>query len=166
MVDLKQEQARIVEQVRTYEARIEASPPIEEEYKQITRDHETALEFYNTLLKKMNESSMATALEHRQQGEQFMVMDAPNLPDAPIFPNRRVFAAGGLAAGLFAGLLLAGLLEYRDTSLRNESDVWAFTKLSTLAVISYIDSLPQAEKPHVHRKFFSRTNKPIESVLG
>jgi uncharacterized protein involved in exopolysaccharide biosynthesis len=46
------------------------------------------LQFYNTLLTKMNESSMATALEHRQQGEQFRVMDAPNLPDAPTFPNR------------------------------------------------------------------------------
>ena len=166
MVDLKQDQARIVEQVRSYESRIESSPAVEEEYKQITRDHDTALDFYNSLLKKMNESSMATALEQRQQGEQFHIQDAPNFPEEPIFPNRRIFGLGGLAAGLFAGLLLAGLLEYRDTSLRNERDVWAFTKLSTLAVISYIDSLPQAEKPHVHRKFFSRTNKPIESVLG
>ena len=71
MVDAKQEQARIEQQIRTYESRIESSPQVEEEYKQITRDHETALEFYNSLLKKMNESSMATALEQRQQGEQF-----------------------------------------------------------------------------------------------
>ncbi len=85
---------------------MKSSPLVEEEYKQVTRDHETALEFYNTLLKKMNESSMATALEHRQQGEQFSVMDAPNLPDAPTSPNRIVFAGGGLAAGLFLGLLI------------------------------------------------------------
>jgi hypothetical protein len=31
------------QQIRTYEAKIEASPMIEEEYKQVTRDHETAL---------------------------------------------------------------------------------------------------------------------------
>ena len=67
----KQEQARIEQQIRTYESRIEASPLVEEEYKKLTRDHETALEFYNSLLTKMNESSMATALERRQQGEQF-----------------------------------------------------------------------------------------------
>jgi polysaccharide chain length determinant protein (PEP-CTERM system associated) len=166
MVDQKQEQARIVEQVRTYESRIESSPQVEEEYKQITRDHETALEFYNSLLKKMNESSMATALEQRQQGEQFRVMDAPNLPDSPIFPNRLKFAAGGFASGLLLGLLLAGLLEYRDTSLRNERDIWAFTKLSTLAVISHIDGLPQADVPQSRWNLFSRTNKPIESALG
>ena len=55
---------------------------------------------------------MATALERRQQGEQFRVMDAPNLPDAPKSPNRLVFAGGGFAAGLFMGLLITGLLEY------------------------------------------------------
>jgi uncharacterized protein involved in exopolysaccharide biosynthesis len=164
--DSKRDQARVVQQVRGYEARIEASPQIEQEYKQITRDHETALEFYNSLLKKMNESSMATALEQRQQGEQFRVMDAPNLPDSPIFPNRLTFAAGGLAAGLLLGFLLAGLLEYRDTSLRNERDVWAFTKLSTLAVISHIDGLPQPEQTHSRWKPFSRTNKTTESALG
>ena len=67
---------------------------VEEEYKEVTRDHESALQFYNTLLAKMNESTMATALEHRQEGEQFRVMDAPNLPDEPTFPNPRIFAGG------------------------------------------------------------------------
>ena len=166
MANTKQEQARIEQQIRTYEARIQSRPQVEEQYKEITRDHQTALDFYNSLLAKMNDSSMATALEQRQQGEQFHVVDAPNLPDAPIFPNRAIFAAGGLAGGLFLGLLLAGLLEYRDTSLRNERDIWAFTKLSTLAVISHIDGLPQPEKHHRHWNPFSRNNKPVQSVVG
>ena len=166
ITDVKREQARIGQEVRTYEARIESSPKIEEEYKQITRDHDTALEFYNSLLKKMNESSMATALEQRQQGEQFRVMDAPNLPDEPTFPNRFVFAGGGFAAGLLLGLLLAGLLEYRDTSLRNERDIWAFTKLPTLAVISHIEDLSRLAKASSRRKLFSRSTKPIESAGG
>jgi polysaccharide chain length determinant protein (PEP-CTERM system associated) len=166
MATAKQEQARIGQQVRAYEARIASSPMIEQEYKQVTRDHETALQFYNTLLTKMNESSMATALEHRQQGEQFRVMDAPNLPDSPTFPNRLAFAGGGFGAGLFLGLMLAALLEYRDTSLRNERDVWAFTKLPTLAVVSLIDDLDHRTPVHRFAKLFSRTAKPIESVRG
>ena len=162
----KQEQARIEQQVRAYESKLQSSPQVDEEYKQLTRDHETALAFYNSLLTKMNESSMATALEQRQQCEQFRVMDPPNLPDAPTFPNRIVFAGGGFAGGLVLGLLIAALLEYRDTSLRNERDIWAFTKLPTLATISRIDGLPQPAKTRSRWNPFSRANKPIESVLG
>jgi polysaccharide chain length determinant protein (PEP-CTERM system associated) len=166
MTAAKQKQAQLEQQIRSYEAKIEASPLIEEEYKQVTRDHETALQFYNTLLTKMNESSMATALEHRQQGEQFRVMDAPNLPDEPTFPNRLIFSGGGLAAGLVLGLLLAALLEYRDTSVRNERDIWAFTKLPTLAVVSYIADLGAPREARKRWRLFSRFTKPIESARG
>jgi polysaccharide chain length determinant protein (PEP-CTERM system associated) len=162
----KDEQAHIEQQVRTYESRIDSSPVVEEEYKQVTRDHDTALQFYNTLLTKMNESTMATALERRQQGEQFHVMDAPNLPDEPAFPNIRIFAGGGLAFGLMLGLLIAGLQEYRDTSLRNERDIWAFTKLPTLAIISHMGDLSESGASGHRGDIFSSGAKSIESVNG
>jgi len=165
IAEAKQNQARISQQIRTYEARVEASPMVDEEYKQVTRDHDMALGFYNSLLAKMNESSMATALEHRQQGEQFRVMDAPNLPDQPTFPNPYMFAGGGLAAGLFFGLAIAAFLEYRDTSVRNEKDIWAFTKLPTLGIISRIDGLTGiAAEASTRWQCFSRSPKPIEST--
>jgi polysaccharide chain length determinant protein (PEP-CTERM system associated) len=163
----KQEQAGIEKQIRICESKIEASPLVEEEYKQVTRDHDIALEFYNSLLKKMNESSMATALEHRQEGEQFRVMDPPNLPDAPAFPNRIKFAGAGLAGGLVLGLLIAALLEYRDVTLRSELDVWAFTKLPTLAILSHVDGLPkQAKDKEGGGKGFAGADIPAESVGG
>ena len=145
IVNQKQEQARLEQQVRAYQGRIEASPAIEAEFKQVTRDHETALQFYNSLLAKMNESSMATNLERRQQGEQFQVLDAANLPEEPSFPKPAVFAGGGFLGGLILGLLISALLEYRDTSLRNERDVLAFTNLPTLALVSFVDGLPQVK---------------------
>jgi polysaccharide chain length determinant protein (PEP-CTERM system associated) len=161
----KQQQAQVEQQIRGYESRIEASPKVEEEYKQVTRDHDTALQFYNSLLSKMNESSMATALVHRTLGEQFHLMDAANLPDAPSFPNRLIFAGGGLAGGLFLGILIAAALEFRDTSLRNERDIWAFTKLPTLGSISHVAGIPEAAKGH-HKRWrpFSRADKPMESA--
>jgi polysaccharide chain length determinant protein (PEP-CTERM system associated) len=164
IADEKQEQARIEQQIRTYEARIQSTPRVAEEYKQITRDHDSALQFYNSLLAKMNESSMATALEQRKQGEQFRVMDAPNLPDEPTFPNHWVFTGTGLAAGLALGLAFAGLLEYLDASLRNEKDVWAFTKLPTLATISHVQDLTQFERTSRRGNLFSRSTKPIASA--
>lgn len=132
----KLDQARVEQQIRVYQARVQSSPMVQEQYKQLTRDYQTALQFYTDLLGKKNQSEMATDLERRQQGEQFRVMDAPNLPEEPTFPNRNIFAGGGLAAGLCFGLMLAAFKEYKDTALRSEKDILAFTSLPTLAVIS------------------------------
>lgn len=165
LIPARQEQARIQQQIRMYESRIEQSPQVEEQYKSITRDHDTALQFYNSLLAKMNESSMATALEQRQQGQQFSVMDPANLPESPKFPNPTAFAAGGAMGGLALGVLIVALLEYLDTSIRSETDIRVFTKLPTLAVIAYVNNLPQ--RPHELsgvRRWFSRKRKLAESV--
>ncbi len=163
----KEEQDRIKKEIGIYEGRIDSSPVVEEQFKQVTRDHDVAMEFYRSLQKKMDDSSMATALEHRQEGEQFSVVDSANLPDSPAFPNRMVFAGGGLAGGLVVGLLLAALLEYRDATLRTELDVWAFTKLPTLAVLSHVEGLPkQAKDQEGGGKGFSRAGIPAESVGG
>ncbi len=141
----KREQAGLQANIRSYQERIQSSPMIEEQYKQLTRDYQTAQGFYDDLLGKKNQSKMATDLEKRQQGEQFSVMDPANLPDAPFSPKRSVFLMSGAAFGLALGLAVSGLLEYRDTSLRSERDVWAFTKLPTLGVLAYSDEL--AAKP-------------------
>jgi polysaccharide chain length determinant protein (PEP-CTERM system associated) len=133
----REEQAQIQSSIRTYQDRIESSPMVEAQYKDLTRDYQTAQAFYEGLLAKMSQAKMATDLELRQQGEQFKVMDEPNLPDGPTFPKKGVFAGGGFGLGLLLGLLVAGLLEYRDTALRTERDVYAFTKLPTLAVIAF-----------------------------
>jgi len=141
----RHEQATISSQIRMYQDRISSSPMVQEEYKNITRDYQTAQAFYDDLLKKMNQSKMATDLERRQQGEQFSVMDQPNLPDSPTFPKRGVFVGAGFMGGLALGLMLVAWREYRDTAVRSERDVWAFTKLPTLGVISF--SAKDTESP-------------------
>ena len=149
----KRDQAAIQAQLHMYQERVASSPAVEEEYKSITRDNQTAQAFYDDLLNKMNQSKMATDLERRQQGEQFRVMDEPNLPESPAFPKRPVFVGGGLGAGLALGLLIVALLEYLDTALRSERDIWAFTKLPTLGVIGF-NGDPEPVKPK--RRWFGR----------
>ena len=143
----RKEQADIQANIHMYQERIQSSPLIEAQFKSLTRDYQTAQAFYDDLLTKMNQSKMATDLEKRQEGEQFRVMDEPNLPDAPTSPKRSVFVAGGLAAGLGLGVLLVALLEYKDTAMRSERDVWAFTKLPTLATIGYFDGSEEGAAP-------------------
>ncbi len=136
----KHEQEKLQQQIRTLQSRIQLSPVIQQEFKALTRDGQTALNFYNDLLKKQNESQMATELERREQGEQFRVLDPPSLPERPSFPNRQLFSLGGLCAGLVLGLGLVQLAESRDKSIRTKRDVETHLRVSTLALIPLIES--------------------------
>jgi len=126
------EQERLKQRINLFESRLQLSPVVEQEFKQLTRDHETALQLYNDLLRKKDQSAMATDLERKQQGEQFRIMDPPSLPEKPSFPNRPLFALAGFGGGLALGVGLAFLCEMQDKALRNEHDVKFF--LGTLPV--------------------------------
>lgn len=136
VVQKQGEQGHLQEQIKTLQGRLQLSPKIQQQFKSLTRDYQTALEFYNDLQKKRNESQMATELEHRQQGEQFRVLDAPSFPERPSFPNRPLFGLGGLGAGLLLSLGLVQLSEWRDKSMRSKHDVEIYLRLPTLAHIS------------------------------
>lgn len=133
------EQEQIKQQIKTYEARVQATPEVEQQFKELTRGYQTALESYNELQKKRDDSAMATQLERQQQGEQFRVLDPANLPDKPSFPNRALFAGGGLGGGLALGVALALFIELQNTSMRSERDVEFALHLPVLAIVPSIE---------------------------
>ena len=148
-------QSSLQQHIRTYEGRIQLSPVVEEKYKQLTRDYTTAVEQYNQLLNKKNQAEQALDLERRQQGEQFRVLDPPNLPERPAFPNRPLFAAGGFGGGLALGFAIALLLEFSDKSIRTEKDVQLYLELPTLMLMPSVD-VDESQR----RKEWKRGKKP------
>jgi len=153
MLQLTREQKRVQELVQRFQGQLQLAPAVEEQFKNLTRDYQTALQFYDDLLAKKSLASMATDLERRQQGEQFTVMDAANLPEKPSWPNRPLIALAGLAGGIMIGFGLALLLEAKDQSLRTDSDILALLKIPILAQV------PIAGKP-VSASFWNRTPRP------
>jgi protein tyrosine kinase modulator len=134
------EENRIQQQIKLYESRLQLSPQVERQYKEITRDHETALGVYNNLLRKRDESQMAANLEREQQGEQFILIDSANLPQMPSFPNRLKFGGSGLVGGIALGCVLAFLLEMRDKALWNELDIQVLLGTYPLARIPILET--------------------------
>jgi polysaccharide chain length determinant protein (PEP-CTERM system associated) len=152
------EQEQIKQQIRMYQDYVQSSPVVEQKYKELTRGYQTALDSYNDLQKKRDEAQRASDLESQQEGEQFRVLDPANLPEKPSFPNRPVFAGGGLAGGLALGLGIAFLLEMRDTSMRTERDVEFVLRLPVLAMLPEIGPIQaKASRP---------VNIPIETKSG
>jgi polysaccharide chain length determinant protein (PEP-CTERM system associated) len=129
------EQQDLKREIALYQTRVQSSPVIEEQYKELTRGYQTALETYNDLLKKREASVMSQELNEQQEGELFSLLDPANLPDSPSFPQIYKFVLGGLAGGLAVGLAITFLLEMKDTSMRSERDVEFALRLPVLAMI-------------------------------
>lgn len=134
------QQEDLQREIRALQGRIEASPAVQQQFEALTRDYQTALGFYNDLLKKRNESQMATTLENQEQAEKFRVLDPPSLPQRPSFPNRTLFALGGLCGGLALAVGIVHLSQARDKSIRTRRDVEIFLGVPTLALISHTGS--------------------------
>ncbi len=139
--DLKKRQAKIQEQIRVMEGHIEASPMVEQQLKELTRNYQSALDFYNDLLKKRDNSEMAKDLVHQQEGEQFRVLDPPSLPTSPSFPKMLNFAAGGLGGGTVLALIILYLLMATDTTLHTEREIETYLKLPVLVSVPVLEAL-------------------------
>src|SRR6267143_526486 len=133
------QQRDVQRQIAVYQGRLQLSPSVEEQYKLLTRDYQTALDFYNGLLKKRGESAMVSDMNHQVESAEFRILDAANLPEGPSFPNPLYFSLGGLAAGLALGIGIIALREVRDKTLRTEEDVEFFLQLPTLANIPSVE---------------------------
>jgi hypothetical protein len=76
-----------------------------------------------------------------------------------------VFALGGVFGGIALGVLIVAFIEYKDTALRTERDVWELTHLPTLAVIAFSGEVAAVKQDHVTRvkRLFGR--KPPKEAL-
>jgi polysaccharide chain length determinant protein (PEP-CTERM system associated) len=135
IADLTERQRHVQDAIRQLQDRLQASPVVEQRFKEITRNYQTALDFYNDLLKKKTQSVMASDLEHQQESEQFRVLDPPSLPEAPAFPKKTYFAGGGFAFGVFLALAILYLIATSNEGMYSQRDVETKLNMPVLAMV-------------------------------
>jgi succinoglycan biosynthesis transport protein ExoP len=123
------------QRINEYQGRLNAAPAIEQQYAEVTRGYDQSKQIYDELLKKKNNSEMATSMEQLQQGEHFTILDPPSLPSKPDFPNRLKFCGIGLALGLVVGAIFAVGFEFADDRLHNEAELRAMLPLTILSEV-------------------------------
>ncbi len=126
--------------LRSAQSRLEASPGANQEYVQLMRDRALVAARYDDLGRKMQDSSMATELVQRGQGEMLEMLEAPVIPEAPYAPKRPLIIGVGIVIGLGLGIALAAGREIKDTSLKNLKDVRAYTKLTVLGSVPLLEN--------------------------
>lgn len=121
-----------------YQARLEASPKVEEGYKGLIVQRNNLQQKYDDLNKKAMDAKVAHSLEKEQLGERFSIVDAARLPEKPSSPKKALIMLIGLIAGIGAGVFFAAVQEGLDNSVRSAEAVQAATGLPVLAVIPAI----------------------------
>ena len=156
------DQKRLQSSIGVYQSHMAMSPAIEEQWKLLTRDNENAQRTYQDLLAKKSSAALATNMENQQEGEQMHIMATAGVPDAPSFPNRPLFAAGGLGAGLGLGLLVAVWLEFSDKSIRTAKDAAAVMDLPLLISVPWLGGEEEdaGTNGHGRRSFWGRSETP------
>jgi uncharacterized protein involved in exopolysaccharide biosynthesis len=154
------DQKRLQSEINVYQSRSAMSPGVEEQYKLLTRDNDNAQAFYKDLLAKKSASGLATSMENQQEGEQMHILAVAGLPDSPSFPNRPIFAAGGMGVGLALGALIAIILEFSDKSIRTEKDAAAIMDLPLLISVPWLgeeeDDAAADGNGNTRRRFWGR----------
>jgi uncharacterized protein involved in exopolysaccharide biosynthesis len=126
--------------IAQYQARIDSSPQLEQQYAALMRDFSLAKAGYEDMSRRHEASETAKDLEDHKAGENLEVLDPASDPQAPSEPNRLQMAAIGAGMGLVIGVVLAGAKEMKNTSLKNLKDVRAYTNLPVLSSIPLLEN--------------------------
>jgi len=132
--------AELNRQIAGYQARIESSPQLEQQYAALMRDYGLDKQTYEEMSKRSEQSETAKDLEEHKAGENLEVLDPASDPTSPSEPNRLQMAAMGTGLGLMIGVVLAGAKEMKNTSLKNLKDVRAYTNLPVLSSIPLLEN--------------------------
>ncbi len=129
---------RLKVSIDDYQGRLNRAPVREQQLADLTRDYDQSRVNYETLLRKRNDSELASSLERRQQGEHFRILDPPSLPLKPYSPNRLKLSA----IGLFVGFVLGGAVsigaELMDDRLHGEKELKELSQVDIIAEIPVI----------------------------
>jgi uncharacterized protein involved in exopolysaccharide biosynthesis len=114
------------------------APLIEQQIAQEQQKLDLLNEQYVSVSTRLMQAQGSARAESEQKGERLSVIDPPVVADEPISPNRPLLIAGGLAAGLGAGLLLALAAELFFRPIRDMADIQAVTGAMPLVAIPTI----------------------------
>jgi uncharacterized protein involved in exopolysaccharide biosynthesis len=139
LLRMKQEQ-ELNDKIKVLEARISSSPPNQQKYASLLRERNLADQHYQELQRRETMASTYDDVGKRKAGENLEVLDNANLPLTPSAPNRWLICGIGVGVGFMIGVLLTGIREVRDTSLKNLKDVRTYTQLPILSSIPLLEN--------------------------
>ena len=128
-----------------------AAPAIMEQAMQLEQQANALREQYRTVSTNLLKAQSGARLANEQRAERLSLVEPPNLPDAPHWPNRPLMIAGGAAAGLGLGIVLALLVELLNRPMRSPNQVNAMG-LPVLGVVPILQTSSRKKRFRIFKK--------------
>jgi len=139
---LHTDQARIQQQMATYQQKIDAAPLREQQLVDLSRNYDVSKQHYQMLLDKSFNIKMAASLEQKQKGERFTVLDPASVPEKPVKPRRKLLlAVSALFSLIFPCLVVIGK-ELLAAAVTTEAELKSLlpTRVRIVGLIPRIDT--------------------------
>jgi polysaccharide chain length determinant protein (PEP-CTERM system associated) len=133
--------ARVQEYTERYselQAGANALPQVEAEFKQLTRDYEVIKARYDKLLERRESAQITGDVEASDVAMGFRVIDPPQVPLAPAFPNRPLLNSLVLLVAIGGGLAIAFLISQMKTTFSDERSLREASGLRVLGTIAMV----------------------------
>jgi polysaccharide biosynthesis transport protein len=149
---LEQVTKKLDRQIDEYQSRLNLVPLREQELAEINREHEQSRAAYESLLSKKTQSEMATNLENQHQGELFRIIDPPNLPRRPYWPDRFKLNLLGMIFGTFLALGITVVAELLDMRIHRDEDLRDLISVPVLAGIPMLQTAVEERRDNLRRR--------------
>ena len=110
------------------------------DYGVLLREAESNRQLYQSLLQRTNETAAASDLSNDLRSSDIEVVDAAEVPRAPVGPNTRTNLLLGLLLGSVMAIGMAVLLEAFDTRIQTPADVKRALRLPFLGMLPHVSS--------------------------
>ncbi|MCH2186970.1 Wzz/FepE/Etk N-terminal domain-containing protein, partial [Myxococcota bacterium] len=126
---------RLEGQIKEVEARLAATPAVEERLDALARSHGYLSEAYRDFSQRRQQAVVQADLERKQLGEQFRILESAFPAPRPTSPNRLMILFVGLLMGVGIGAGAGLIAEAADTSLHQPKDLQRLVQLPVLAAV-------------------------------
>jgi uncharacterized protein involved in exopolysaccharide biosynthesis len=151
IAQLSAQRSNAMSAVDVTRARQAGAPAILERAMQLESQANNLRQQYSKVSTDLLRAQSSARLANEQRAERLSLVEPPNLPDQPHWPNRPIFIAAGAVAGLALGFLLALLVELLNRPMRSPAQVQAMG-LPVLGVVPILQTNPRKKRFAFFRK--------------
>ena len=159
-------QGPLQQQIDFHVTKLARVPIFEQQIAGLMRDYDSLRAHYQSLLDKKLSAQMASALEARQKGERFVILDPAPIPLQPSGPQRVIIGLAGLLLGLIGGIGSAIAIDMMDVSVRSEHEATELLGIPVLVGIPQMFTAAQVRSRRMKFAFAAILTGSFASGLG